>query len=103
MNAALYLVGLVHSLLTSSIQDYFLRLLFGIGIGIAISLNKSIILEYYTDNRQIKYLGYTTIISSLGAIFFQTLVGYLSKISTDFMFLGYLPLVITLILFFLYS
>ncbi|MFR4948022.1 MFS transporter [Thomasclavelia spiroformis] len=100
MNAALLFGGTGPFFIDELYSRLFLRLLFGIGIGIAISLNKSIILEYYTDNRQIKYLGYTTIISSLGAIFFQTLVGYLSKISTDFMFLGYLPLVITLILSF---
>lgn len=100
MNLALLIGGVSPSLITNLYAILFLRLIFGIGIGIAISLNKAIIMDYYHDDKQIKYLGYTTIISSLGVIFFQTLIGYLASISTRLMFLGYLPIIITLILSF---
>lgn len=100
MNLALLIGGAMPALVTNLYCVLILRLIFGIGIGIAISLNKSIIMDYYQGNNQIKYLGFTTIISSIGAIFFQTLVGYLANISTRLMFLGYLPIVITLILSF---
>ncbi|MFQ6794334.1 MFS transporter [Thomasclavelia sp.] len=73
------------------------RLLFGVGIGIAIALHKSLILEYYSGKKQIKYLGYATIVASIGTIFFQTIISFLGKIYWKLMFFGYLPIVITLL------
>lgn len=84
-------------------QIYFLlimRFIFGIGVGIAITVHKPLILEFFEEDQQKKYLGYTTIIGSAGMIFFQTLVGWFSQYSWNDMFLSYLPLILTLILSF---
>ena len=68
MNAALLFGGTGPFFIDELYSRLFLRLLFGIGIGIAISLNKSIILEYYTDNRQISifFLILNMLMSSIG-------------------------------------
>ncbi|MEG0276203.1 MAG: MFS transporter [Coprobacillus sp.] len=100
MNICLLLGGVAPAFIDNLYVVLFFRLIFGIGIGIGISLNKPIIKEYYTSEKQIKYLGYTTIIASLGTIFFQSLVGVFSNISTKAMFLAYLPIIITLFLSF---
>lgn len=72
------------------------RILFGIGVGIAITLHRPLIMNCYSGEKQLRYLGYDTIIASLGMIFFQTLVGILSGIEWKLMFLGYLPIILIL-------
>lgn len=74
----------------------FFRTLFGIGVGIAITLHRPLIITCYSGEKQLRYLGYDTIIASLGMIFFQTLVGILSGIEWKLMFLGYLPIILIL-------
>lgn len=100
MNICLLLGGITPAFIDNLYLVLFFRLIFGIGIGIGISLNKPIIKEFYSSEKQIKYLGYTTIIASLGTIFFQSLVGIFSSISTKAMFLAYLPIIIILFLSF---
>lgn len=78
-----------------------LRILFGLGVGIAIAIHKPLILEYSNVNHQKKYLGYSTVVASIGMIFFQSLVGFLSQYHRDTIFLAYLPIVLTTILAFL--
>lgn len=77
-----------------------LRFLFGIGVGTAITIHKPMILEFFSLDKQNKYLGYTTVISSVGMIFFQSLVGLLAQNHRDSIFLAYLPILVTLILSF---
>ena len=100
MNITLLIGGIMPYFIHNLYIVLFFRLIFGIGIGIAISLNKSIIVEYYHGNQKIKYLGYASIIASGGTIFFQTLVGFFSQYSTKAIFLAYTPILVTLFLSF---
>ena len=77
-----------------------LRILFGIGVGLAITIHKPLILEYTDSQQQKQYLGYSTVIASIGMIFFQSLVGFLSQYGRNAMFLAYLPIIVSLIMAF---
>ncbi len=96
MNILMLLGGIGPYFVDSLYVMLFFRLLFGIGVGIAITLHRPLIITCYSGEKQLRYLGYGTIIASLGMVFFQTLVGILARIEWKFMFLGYLPIILIL-------
>lgn len=73
------------------------RIIFGIGIGMVMSLGNALVLGTFEPDKANKLLGYGTLIMNLGGIIMQQLVGIFCAISWNLTFLafafGIIPLI----------
>ncbi|MEG1622516.1 MAG: MFS transporter [Alistipes sp.] len=70
----------------------------GVGAGIVIPLSTGLIVDYFTGDRRVKQLGYSSAINNLTLVLATTLTGYLAGIEWHLPFLVYTLPVISLAL-----
>lgn len=96
----IYIIGGVGgAFISGSIyQVLSMRIILGIGAGIAAPLSAAIIAELYSNIQRAKMLGWSNAFNSVVAIAMTTLAGYLAVISWRYTFFAYAVFILILIL-----
>lgn len=74
------------------------RAVFGVGLGLLVPMSNALVNLNFEGNRRSYLLGVGSLVMNVGGIVLQMLGGYLAEIGWRYVFLGYIPYVVALVM-----